>query len=1220
MNWILSALTEEWADLPKIQEGLSESASLVRVDGATDPVKALVVAALLHTTRRPILVICPTSEDADRVHDHIVALVDGDSHPDTPTSAGSVVPLPSLEGLLYEDVIPDPTLVGERLRALMMLRRGEPRIYVASAPAAFQRCLPPEVLEPAALTLRRGAEVDREALVARLVELGYQREQMVDGPGQFSARGGVLDVFPSGSRDPLRAELFGDEVESLRWFDPNSQRSVAELDTFTILPAREVLLTSDVLQRAIPLFRQAGQKQSEQLRAEGKEPEADRLQSRLQELLAALEQQAYPRGIEYLLPFFYSEPTTALNYLPAEAAVVLDEPHRLSEQYCEFVEDLAGLQQARVGQGLLLPLPGPLHLCHEEARTLVGRRATIEIGLFAAADGRPATRVSISSQPMEEFAADIPHLAVELRRWQQAGNRVLIATRQADRLIELLDEAGIGNMVRESQDIAPKPGQIVISSRPLNEGFKLPAASLIALTDRETFGWRRVRRIIRRRAAEGIPIGSLSDLREGDYVVHINHGVGIYRGMVRRGPQGAEREYLLVEYAEGDRLYVPTEQFDRVQKYLGGEDERPAVHRLGGSEWERAKRRAQRSAREMAAELIRIYAARHNRPGHAFVPDTPWQREMEDGFAYEETPDQLAAVEAVKQDMEQPRPMDRLICGDVGYGKTEVAMRAAFKAVMDGRQVAVLVPTTVLAQQHYTTFKERLNPYPVRIEMLSRFRSRKEQEKVVADLAAGAVDIVIGTHRLLSKDVQFKDLGLVVVDEEQRFGVRHKEKLKQLRAIVDVMTMTATPIPRTLNMALSGIRDMSVINDPPEGRTAVITRTLPREDGLMREAILRELERGGQVYVVHNRVESINHVAQHVRQLVPHARVAVGHGQMNERQLEHAMMQFYSGEAHILVCTTIIENGLDIPNANTLIVTDADRLGLAQLYQLRGRVGRSNRQAYAYLMWTPYKRLTETAEKRIAAIREFSDLGSGFRIALRDLEIRGAGNLLGAEQHGFIASVGFELYMQMLSDAVQEAKGETPEPRPEVSVDLPVPAYLPEDYAPDRNQRIDLYRRLASAPDHVRLQAIADEIADRFGRPLPPTAQNLVRLAGAKILCARAGVQRVVMEGSLAVLLLREECRLSARLMRELRSSLAPETRIWLALTEHDRVVVSLRNAGGSAASATGDGAHEGQGELGSRTEQIFARLEPVLEALGKLPLQEEARRHQRRQELSARL
>ncbi len=592
---------------------------------------------------------------------------------------------------------------------------------------------------------------------------------------------------------------------------------------------------------------------------------------------------------------------------------------------------------------------------------------------------------------------------------------------------------------------------------------------------------------------------------------------------------------------------------------------------------------------------MQLYAARQRRPGHAFGSDTPWQREVEDAFEYEETPDQLGAVEAVKRDLEAPRPMDRLVCGDVGYGKTEVAMRAAFKVVMDSKQVAVLVPTTVLAQQHHATFNERLGTYPVRIEMLSRFRSRKDQQRVVAGLEAGSVDIVIGTHRLFSKDVKFRDLGLVVIDEEQRFGVRHKEKLKQLRTAVDVLTMTATPIPRTLHMALSGIRDMSLINDPPEGRTAIITRAMAREDGLIREAILRELERGGQVYVVHNRVQSINHVAHHIQRLVPHARVVVGHGQMSERQLERAMFQFYAGETHILVCTTIIENGLDIPNVNTMIVTDADRLGLAQLYQLRGRVGRSSRQAYAYLMWTPFKQLTEGAEKRIAAVREFSELGSGFKIAVRDLEIRGAGNLLGREQHGFVVSVGLELYMQMLADAVQEAKGEEPVSRPQVSVDLPVPAYLPQEYAPDLNQRIELYRRLASAPDHESLDELSAEIADRFGRPLPRPVEMLVRLARLKVRCAVGGVQRIAMDGYLASLRLDEGRRLTPAMAQRLRRALPARTRIWVALVNHDRVVVSLRKAD---------------------MEEIFVRLEETLGVLALLPLEQEARRHQRRAEL----
>ncbi len=1194
MSWIIAAL-QEWADLPRLQEGLSQSASRVRVDGATDPVKALVTAALARG-QQSLLLISPTSESAERLYDHLVALTNGG---ETPEAEGRVVFLPSLEGLLYEDVPPDATLIGERLRALRLLREGAPRIFVASAAAALQRCLPPEVLTPAFIELGKGDTLDREALVARLLEIGYEHEAVCESPGQLSVRGGLLDIFPAGAQDPVRLEFFGDEVESIRKFDPTSQRSYDSIERLVVTPAREVLLTEEAVARALPLIEQTLQEHAGFLRSQGKEAEASRLEDHLGELIQALRQRAYLRGVEYFLPFFHPERTTALDYLPEDAIIVLDEPGRLSEHYQEFQGDLLELQLARLDQGLLLPLPEALHISLDDARPLIARRRVLEVSQFgAASEAVSAPRFDISSRPMEEFAGDIAHLAMDLRRWQEQGYRLLIATRQADRLLELLDEAGLGNMVRDEPGLEPTGGQLVISRRPLNEGFHLPTTRFAALTDREVFGWRRVRRPVRRRATEGVPIGSLTDLREGDYVVHINHGVGIYRGLVRRGPGDGEREYLLVEYADNDRLYVPTEQFDRVQKYLGGEEERPAVHRLGGAEWERTKRRAKRSAQELAGELVRLYAARHNRTGHGFAPDTPWQREMEDGFLYEETPDQLTAIGAVKEDMEAPRPMDRLVCGDVGYGKTEVAIRAAFKAVMDGKQVAVLVPTTVLAQQHYTTFKERLSPYPVRVEMLSRFRSRQELEKVVEDLAAGAVDIVIGTHRLLSKDIAFKDLGLMVVDEEQRFGVRHKEKLKQLRATVDVITMTATPIPRTLHMALSGIREMSVINDPPEGRRAVITRTLPREDGMIREAILRELERGGQVYVVHNRVDSISHVSEHIQQLVPHARVVVGHGQMNERQLEATMLKFYAGEAHVLVSTTIIESGLDIPNANTLIVTDADRLGLAQLYQLRGRVGRSNRQAYAYLMWTPFKQLTETAEKRINAIREFSELSSGLKIALRDLEIRGAGNLLGAEQHGFVASVGFELYMQMLADAVQEAKGEAPPPRPQVSVDLPVPAYLPEDYAPDRNQRIDLYRRLAGAPDQVRLEELAAEIADRYGHPLPEPVQNLVRLAGIKVRCAQAGVQRINLEGVLVNLLLAEDRRISPILVQRFRQNLAPEIRIWIAMVNHDRVVVSLRNA---------------------NTEQVFCRLEPVLDALAALPLQEEALRHQRREELAAR-
>jgi len=1194
MNWVLAALGD-WAELRKIEEGLlSGSASRVRVDGVIEPVKAAVIAGVARGWQGPVLVISPTGESAQKLHQDVRALWEGIGE----DGGRRVLLLPSLEALLYEDVSPDPELVGDRLTALDALLRGEPAMVVASAPAAFQRCVPPEALRPARMSLEAGAAVDREDLIRRLVELGYEREEMVTAPGQFSVRGGVVDVFPSDADRPVRVELFGDEVESLRTFDTATQRSVGDLTSLQMLPARELVLAGGIVSGGIERIEQAAADQVKRLTEEGKDQEAQRLRQRVAEITEALQQGAYAQGLEYYLPFLYAQRATVLDYLPDDGLVVADEPAHLRERYEEFLGDLLEIAVARMDHGLLLPAPEPHHLPAAAAEAELQNRRLLELCLLETREaGRPARRVSISCQHAEAYAGDIERLAADLRAWQETGARTLIATRQADRLLELLAEAGVAAVTRETSDSKPEAGQVVLSERPLTAGFRLPGAGLQALTDVEVFGWRKLYRPYRRRLPSAVPIGALTELAPGDYVVHINHGIGIYRGLVRRSAEEGAREYLLIEYAGEDKLYVPADQFDRVQKYLGGEETPPAVHRLGGPEWERLKRKAKRSARELAFELVRIYAARYQQAGHAFGSDTPWQREMEDGFPYEETLDQAAAIEDVKQNMESERPMDRLVCGDVGFGKTEVAIRAAFKAVMDGMQVAVLAPTTVLAQQHATTFSERLSPYPVRIELLSRFRTRKEQLQVVEGLAGGAVDIVIGTHRLLSKDIRFKELGLVIVDEEQRFGVRHKEKLKQLRATVDVLTLTATPIPRTLHMALSGIRDISLINDPPEGRIPIITRAMERDDAVVREAIMRELDRGGQVYYVHNRVESIGHVAEHVRQLIPHARLTVAHGQMDERELERAMLDFYSGDAQVLVCTTIIENGLDIPNVNTMVVGDSDRLGLAQLYQLRGRVGRSSRQAYAYLMWTPFKRLTDQAEKRIAAIREFSQLGSGFKIAMRDLEIRGAGNLLGPEQHGFVASVGFELYMQMLQDAVQEAQGQQAPERPQVSVDLPVSAYLPEAYAPDLNQRIELYRRLAAAPDEQRVERLAEEIADRFGRPLPNPVANLVRLAKLKARCAASGVARVSTEGQLIALHLIPGRRLTPELGLVLRRALRPEVRIWLAMVQHDRVIVSVRKAD---------------------TEEVFGRLEETLAGLRDLPLEQEARKHQRRSELAA--
>jgi len=677
----------------------------------------------------------------------------------------------------------------------------------------------------------------------------------------------------------------------------------------------------------------------------------------------------------------------------------------------------------------------------------------------------------------------------------------------------------------------------------LSGGFTLPAAELVVLTGREVFGWRRLRRTEEPAYKRGFSLTSLRELHEGDYVVHINHGIARYRGLTRQTVGEIEREYLVLEYAGEDRLYVPVTQLDRVQKYVGAEGSAPQVTALKSAKWKAARQVARKSAQLLARELMKLYAARERATGFAFSPDGPWMAELENAFRYDETPDQLRAIAEVKADLEMPRPMDRLVCGDVGYGKTEVAIRAAFKAILDNRQVAVLVPTTVLAQQHYNTFRERFSRYPVEIGLLSRFRTPEQQRRVLASLKEGTIDLVVGTHRLLSSDVQFKELGLVIIDEEQRFGVKQKERLKKLRESVDVLALTATPIPRTLNMALSGIRQISLINDPPQGRLPIRTFVRERDDELMRQAILRELERGGQVYFVHNRVQSIKHVAAHVQNLVPEARVAVAHGQMDEEDLEQVMPAFYAEQVDVLVCTTIIENGLDVPNVNTIIVDDAHRLGLAQLYQLRGRVGRSVRQAYAYLLYRYSEQMTPDAEERLQAIEEFSELGSGFRLALRDLEIRGAGEILGAEQSGQMSTVGLDLYVQMLADAVKTLKGERPSDLEGLpSLDLPVEAVIPAYYIPDDRQRIEVYRRLAEVETEAEAEALAAEMRDRYGTA-PPAVEHLLEIAKLRLRAVPAGVAEVGPEDGLVVVRLVPSARLNEKEITLFRGLLQPSLR-----------------------------------------------------------------------------
>ena len=1057
-------------------------------------------------------------------------------------------------------------------------------IIVASARALMQKTLPPRELRLALRPLRRGQIIELHKLLERWVGLGYQLVSVVEEPGSFSRRGGIVDIFPPNLDWPVRLELFGEEVDSLRTFDPATQRTRAHVEQVLIGPATEPLT-------------KYGPRAAERL-AKLDLPSCHALtRQRMEEEREKLAQGSGFRGMEFYLPYVYSQPAMLLDHLPPEGLLLIEDGAELATTWADLEEQAIRLQQdltaARELPAGFLPSYFEWQAVAErlDARQHSGTALTLGLGSF---DGRPAATMSPIARafaPGPRYGGRVRQVLDDAQRLQERGQRLVLVTRQAPRLAALLSEAGQPTTVVEEVSEPPLPGSPTVVQGTLAEGWTLeirnsefvmrksndelrttnyefdttaPSQSsqlsraLHLLTDAELFGWAAPHRRRRPRPRPIAPEAFFSEVQPGHLVVHIEHGIGLFQGLTTLDVSGAEREYLQVNYAQGDKLYVPVHQADRLARYVGATDAPPVLHRLGTADWALVKRRAQRAVADIAEELLALYAAREVMPGHAFAPDTPWQAELEASFPYVETEDQLRAVEEVKADMVQPKPMDRLICGDVGYGKTEVALRAAFKAVTDGKQVALLVPTTVLAQQHYQTFVQRLRPFPAEVEMLSRFRSRKQQKEVVERLGKGAVDIVIGTHRLLSKDVAFKDLGLLIVDEEQRFGVSHKEKIKQMRRELDVLTLTATPIPRTLYMSLSGVRDMSTINTPPEERLPIRTAVTEYDETLVRQAILREMDRGGQIYFVFNRVRGILQMTERLRRLVPEATFAIGHGQMRERELAAVMTDFAAGEYDVLVCTTIIQSGLDIPNVNTIIIHRADRFGLADLYQLRGRVGRAAARAYAYLFYDKHQTLSPVARRRLETILEASELGAGFQIAMRDLEIRGAGELLGARQHGHIAAVGFDLYCRLLAQAVQELreKGEgkrdkgarlerdrlTDSLSPAVALELPLPAHIPESYVAEAALRLRLYRRLAGVTDIGAVEEMEKELADRFG-PLPPELVNLLYVVRVKILCLQAGVSAISQQ--------EEELALQSEALagvdrKELQRRLGPGTRVGL--------------------------------------------------------------------------
>lgn len=1052
-----------------------------------------------------------------------------------------VVVLLSMLDELFEDAPPDLHLIGSRIESLWKVATGQARVLIATPQSLLEPTLPPESVREATFTLRRGEMVDMEWLTRQLVNLGYEREEMVAQRGQFSRRGGILDVFPVHADEPVRLEFFGDEIERIQPFDPDSQRSAGHLDECTITPAREVWWQSASVREACDRLQSLLEETVQQLVSEGAGRPAEQLRQRIEDDILRLQNRVAFERLEHYIALLHPG-VCALQYLPSDCLTVLDEPLQQQTLYHQSSRDALDVLSHRAKRGEMLPVerlweslplavPQPEGFSAVLAHILAQRQWVTFSSIPSPRELIPKVREQeMNARALPGYRGQLSALMGTIRNWLEGRCVVVVATEQPHRVSEILEEHDLYLSDLPQDD---RRGALVVVHARLSSGFLWEEARLVVLTDAELFGASRLR-ILRRRVHEGIPLSSILDLRPGDYVVHIHHGIGIYRGIVQREVLGVRRDYLLIQYAPPDTLLVPTDQIDRLQKYIGSEDNPPEVHRLGGSEWAMTKRRAKAKARKIAEELIRLYAARESAERPPYSADTPWQQEMESAFPYEETPDQRRAIIEVKRDMEASRkPMDRLICGDVGFGKTEVAIRAAFKAVMEGRQVAVICPTTVLAAQHYNTFRERFAAYPIRVELLNRFRTPKEQKEVIEGLRVGAVDVVIGTHRLLSKDVQFHNLGLLVVDEEQRFGVAQKEHLKRLRTQVDVMTLTATPIPRTLHMALGGLRAMSIINDPPVGRLPVRTIVRPYDDDVVREAILREMERGGQVYYVHNRVQSIYHVAQHVQELVPFARIRVAHGQMPDDELEEVMLGFYHHDFDVLVCTTIIENGLDVPNANTLIVERAHRLGLAQLYQLRGRVGRSDRQAYAYFFYRNDAKLDERAQQRLNALREFAGLGSGLKLAMRDLEIRGAGNLLGAEQHGAMISVGFELYAEMLAEAIRELRGQPEETFYLPPVDVPVNVYIPASYIADESQRILFYKKMAAVRQNKDVDEIEHELRDRFG-PLPEVVQNALWLLRLRLQAARIGVAEVKADKKWANIRFASHVRLTPQAVRAL--------------------------------------------------------------------------------------
>ncbi len=1121
-------LMAAYAPYQRIEAHAGEKDAVIAASGMTRAQKIHLACTLATRTGRPLLYLCDSERAAGAAMEDIASLL-----------GGGVSQLPARDITFYQDVAASRDVAYRRIETMQRLVCGEARAVVAPVDSLLHRLMPRSVFSLHTLRVAVGDRMEMDYLSEMLLAAGYTREYMVEGKGQFSVRGGIVDVYPADAASAVRVEFFDDEVDSLRTIDVMSQRSLANLREVVIPPASEAPAPQEDCEAIAAAIAAAIERQKRRVQrakeAGGEEntladlpleegelaPEAFTRESRtlerfVENMNAALDQLRggiSSRQLERFMPMIYERTETILDYMN-RPIVVMDEPDALMQRLDSRLSEFHQAYASAIERGEAVREQDALILTREDVLNGALAHTTLALTniLRPVSMIRPTLLEQMGGMDAGSYGGRTHDMCADISRWMADGWRVMVfsgGSARGERMRQSFEDEGVKTAFDDLGASAPGPGECRIYPLSLSGGFQYPQMKLAVIVESDVYGAKGGK--ARKKKEKGSKIASFTDLAVGDYVVHETHGIGIYQGMTRLTSEGTSRDYLMVQYLGSDKLYIPVDHLDRIQKYIGGgESAAPKLSRLGGKDWDKQKSKVRESLKELAFDLVKLYAARQRNRGHAFEKDTPWQREFEENFPYEETPDQLQATDEIKSDMERVQPMDRLLCGDVGYGKTEVALRAAFKAVMGGKQVAILAPTTILVQQHYNTLMRRFEGFPVQADVLSRFATAKEQKETLKRLESGEIDIVVGTHKLLARTVKFKNLGLLIVDEEQRFGVGHKETIKNMKQSVDVLTMSATPIPRTLHMSMVGIRDMSLLETPPQARFPVQTYVMEYQDSVIRDAILRELGRGGQVFFLYNRVSSIDQCYDRLQKLVPEARIAIAHGQMKENVLEDVMLDFSQQKFDVLLCTTIIESGLDIPLANTLIIYDADHFGLSQLYQMRGRVGRSNRLAYAYFTIRPGKVLSETAQKRLDAIREFTEFGSGFRIAMRDLELRGAGNLLGPQQSGHLANIGYDLYCKLLEEAVLEAQGEAPRLNRDIEtrMDVHVNAFLPANYVTGDKQRLDVYKRIASITTAQQRDDVEEELIDRFGDEPQPVA-NLVAVAYLKALCERLGVERV---------------------------------------------------------------------------------------------------------------